>query len=133
MISFCYFLNDISLTLQAESYNGLVRLLRPGCRTIVLIVDKTTKDNLVPKFFRMAWPYRRNKTLTFAYMFIEKGLPWFHNILKQTSEKEEKHEINPKNVKGTILALNGHRKYFCMFHAKHPEGKRSKLIERNAG
>ncbi len=59
--------------LRAETYNGMVRLLKPGCRTIVLIVDRESKDKLVPKFYKMAWPYRRNKTLMFGFLFIEKG------------------------------------------------------------
>ena len=25
---------------------------------------------------------------------------------------------------GTVLSLNGHRRYFCMYHAKHPEAAR---------
>ena len=27
-------------------------------------------------------------------------------------------------VLGTVLSLNGHRRYFCMYHAKHPEASR---------
>ena len=26
--------------LRAETYNGMIRLLKPGCRTVVLIVDR---------------------------------------------------------------------------------------------
>ena len=59
--------------LRAETYNGMVRLLKPGCRTIVLIVDRESKEKLVPKFYKLAWPYRRNKTLMFGFLFIEKG------------------------------------------------------------
>ena len=59
--------------LRAETYNGMVRLLKPGCRTIVLIVDKESKEKLVPKFYKLAWPYRRNKTLMFGFLYIEKG------------------------------------------------------------
>lgn len=44
--------------LRAETYNGMVRLLKPGCRTIVLIVDRESKEKLVPKFYKLAWPYR---------------------------------------------------------------------------
>ena len=33
-------------------------------------------------------------------------------------------KINPKNCIGTVLSLNGHRRYFCMYHAKHPEATR---------
>jgi DnaJ family protein C protein 16 len=33
--------------------------------------------------------------------------------------------INPKNCIGTVIALNGFRKYFCVYHAKHPESNPS--------
>ena len=59
--------------LRAETYNGMIRLLKPGCRTIVLIVDRESKEKLVPKFYKLAWPYRRNKTLMFGFLYIEKG------------------------------------------------------------
>ena len=117
---------------KAETYNGLVKLLRPGCRTLLLICDIETKSVLASKFFKMMWPYRRNKTLNFAYMMIDKGMPWFKNLLEQTTEEGER-AINPKNCVGTVLALNGHRRYFCMYHARHPEGSRQRLVQRNAG
>ena len=63
--------------LRAETYNGMVRLLKPGCRTIVLIVDKESKEKLVPKFYKLAWPYRRNKTLMFGFLYIEKGMIFY--------------------------------------------------------
>ena len=69
-------------------------------------------------------------------MFVEKGLPWFMNLLEQTTEditSDNSKQVNAKNCVGTVLALNGHRKYFSMYHARHPEGSRQKLVERNAG
>ena len=119
--------------LRAETYNGMVRLIKPGCRTVVLIVDRESKDKLVPKFYKVAWPYRRNKTLMFGFVYIEKGLPWFKKMLNLTLPEPRDININPKNCIGTVLSLNGHRRYFCMFHAKHPEGPRKKLYTANNG
>ena len=76
--------------LRAETYNGMVRLLKPGCRTIVLIVDRESKEKLVPKFYKLAWPYRRNKTLMFGFLYIEKG-------------------TTPQIIKTYRLKLNGRR------------------------
>ena len=45
--------------LRGETYNGMVRLLKPGCRTVVLLVDKSSKIALIPKFHKAVWPYRR--------------------------------------------------------------------------
>lgn len=45
--------------LRAETYNGMVRLLKPGCRTIVLLLDEQSKATLIPKFHKAVWPYRK--------------------------------------------------------------------------
>ena len=96
--------------LRAETYNGMIRLLKPGCRTLVLIVDRESKEKLVAKFYKHAWPFRRNKTLMFGFMYIEKGLSWYKKILNLTLPEPRDIKINPKNCIGTVLSLNGHRR-----------------------
>ncbi|XP_043269682.1 dnaJ homolog subfamily C member 16 [Venturia canescens] len=119
--------------LRAEKYNGLVRLLKPGCRTIILLVDYQSRLKLLPAFHRAVWPYRKNKTLMFAHMSLDRGLDWYKKVLSLSLPGQKELNINAKNCVGTVLALNGHRKYFCMYHAKHPEctkGKGTKRMER---
>ncbi|XP_011637350.1 dnaJ homolog subfamily C member 16 [Pogonomyrmex barbatus] len=119
--------------LRAEKYNGLVRLLKPGCRTIILLVDAQSRLKLLPAFHKAVWPYRKNKTLMFAHMSLERGLDWYKKLLSLTLPEQKELNINAKNCVGTVLSLNGHRKYFCMYHAKHPEcikGKGSKRMEK---
>ncbi|XP_012528124.1 dnaJ homolog subfamily C member 16 [Monomorium pharaonis] len=118
--------------LRAEKYNGLVRLLKPGCRTIILLIDAQSRLKLLPAFHRAVWPYRKNKTLMFAHMSLERGLDWYKKLLFLTLMEQKDLNINAKNCVGTVLSLNGHRKYFCMYHAKHPEckGKGSKRIKK---
>uniref|UniRef100_A0A182J0H4 DnaJ homolog subfamily C member 16 n=1 Tax=Anopheles atroparvus TaxID=41427 RepID=A0A182J0H4_ANOAO len=110
--------------LRAEKYNGLVRLLKPGCRTIVLLTDMQSRPKLIPAFHKAVWPYRKNKTLMFAHMLIEKGIGWYAELLRLSLSESREMKINPRNCIGTVIALNGHRKYFCMYHAKHPESNR---------
>lgn len=110
--------------LRAEKYNGLVRLLKPGCRTIILITDLQTRPKLIPGFHKAVWPYRKSKTLMFGHMLIEKGLSWYSELLRLSLSESRDLRINPRNCVGTVIALNGHRKYFCMYHAKHPETNR---------
>lgn len=57
----------------------------------------------------------------FAHMLIEKGHSWYADLLRLSLSESRDLQINPRNCIGTVLALNGHRKYFCMYHAKHPE------------
>ncbi|XP_015605119.1 dnaJ homolog subfamily C member 16 isoform X2 [Cephus cinctus] len=119
--------------LRAEKYNGLVRLLKPGCRTIILLVDVQSRLKLLPAFHRAVWPYRKNKTLMFGHMSLERGLDWYKKLLSLSLPEQRELNINAKNCVGTVLSLNGHRKYFCMYHAKHPEcskGKGFKRMER---
>ncbi|XP_013775072.1 dnaJ homolog subfamily C member 16-like isoform X2 [Limulus polyphemus] len=110
--------------LRGETYNGLVRLLKPGFRTIVLLVDKESKSKLLPKFYKIVYPYRKNKSLMFAFLMVEKNLDWYRRILLQTLGESRELNINPKNCIGTVLSLNGHRKYFCVYHAKHAEPRK---------
>ncbi|XP_050304827.1 dnaJ homolog subfamily C member 16 [Anthonomus grandis grandis] len=118
--------------LRSEKYNGLVRLLKPGCRTILLILDMQSRQQLIPPFHKAVWPYRKNKTLHFSFMYIERGLNWYKELLQMSLFEERELNINPRNCVGTVLALNGHRKYFCVFHAKHTEKKKklTKSVEK---
>jgi DnaJ family protein C protein 16 len=45
--------------LRAETFFGMIRLLKPGCRSIVVLVDEETKDLLLPEFCRHIWPWRK--------------------------------------------------------------------------
>lgn len=66
----------------------------------------------------------------FGHMSLEKGLGWYKKLLSLTLPEQKELNINARNCVGTVLSLNGHRKYFCMYHAKHPEnikGKSSKV------
>lgn len=45
--------------LRAETYNGLVRLIKPGCRTIILLIDNSTAVLLAQQFYQVMWPYRK--------------------------------------------------------------------------
>lgn len=109
--------------LRGETYNGLIRLLKPGCRTVVVLCDPKTKPKLMPKFHKACWPYRKNKTLMFAFLNIERAsaMEWYKRILVLGLPEPRDLNINPKNTIGTVIALNGHRKYYCLYHAKHPE------------
>lgn len=45
--------------LRVETYNGLVRLIKPGCRTIILLIDNSTAVLLARQFYNIVWPYRK--------------------------------------------------------------------------
>lgn len=124
--------------LRAETYFGMIRLLKPGCRSIVVLVDEQSKDILLPQFAKHIWPFRNNKTFSFGYLMVEKNLSWFRKLLEHTlpAESGQAHEdgssmyerlknINPRKTLGTVLVLCGWKLYFNMYHPMHtPPGKK---------
>lgn len=64
----------------------------------------------------------------FAHMLIEKGTNWYAELLRLSLSESTDLNINPRNCVGTVISLNGHRKYFCMYHAKHPETNRGAKV-----
>jgi DnaJ homolog subfamily C member 16 len=51
---------------------------------------------------------------------VERNIEWFRRVL-QLSLGGGELRVNARNCVGTVLALNPHRKHFCIYHAKHPE------------
>ncbi|OZC10010.1 DnaJ domain protein [Onchocerca flexuosa] len=125
--------------LRAETYFGLIRLLKPGCRSIVVLVDEQSKNILLPQFAKHVWPFRNNKTFSFGYLMVEKNLSWFRKLLEhtlpvengQTGESslyERLKNINPRKTLGTVLVLCGWKLYFNMYHPMHTSpGKKNFL------
>uniref|UniRef100_A0A2S2QAW4 DnaJ subfamily C member 16 n=1 Tax=Sipha flava TaxID=143950 RepID=A0A2S2QAW4_9HEMI len=113
--------------LRAETYNGLVRLIKPGCRTIILLIDNSTAVLLARQFYHVVWPYRKNKSLMFGYLNLDRGpsRDWYCKLLSLSlADTNKSIHINTRNCVGTVLSLCSLKKYFCMYHAKHPESSR---------
>jgi len=105
------------IQLRRETYYGLVRLLKPGCRSIVLLCDTQSRNKLLTKYYQCVYPYRKNKTLQFAFLLIEKNIEWYRDLLKLALGEKRDLQINPLNCVGTVIALNGFKKYFSVYHA----------------
>lgn len=103
--------------LRRETYISLVRLLRPGCRTVILLCNSQTKIKLLSKFYECVYAYRKNKTLQFSFLLIEKNLHWYQELLRMALNEKRELPINPINCLGTVLVLNGFKKYFSVYHA----------------
>ncbi|KRY75585.1 DnaJ -like protein subfamily C member 16 [Trichinella pseudospiralis] len=112
-------INRLLNELRAETYFGMVRLLKPGFRTLVVLCDQESKSILLKQFGEMIWPWRQNKTLMFGYVMVEKNLNWFRRLLELTVADCNLENINARNVIGTVLALNGFRQYYSVYHPKY--------------
>ena len=58
-------------------------------------------------------PRGRNKSLMFSFVMLERGLEWYRRLLIPSLPNNQQLNINPKNCIGTVLSINGYRKYFC--------------------
>uniref|UniRef100_A0A915KJ04 Uncharacterized protein n=1 Tax=Romanomermis culicivorax TaxID=13658 RepID=A0A915KJ04_ROMCU len=113
--------------MRAGTYFGMVRLLKPGFRSLVVLCDENSKNSLVNQFAKAIWPWRKNHSLLFGFVMVDKNLHWYRQLLRSAvlCQEDEQHStfgleiINPKNVVGTVLALNGFRQYFCIYHPKY--------------
>lgn len=45
--------------LKPQTFNGLIRCLKPGCRSIIILVDNATKEELIWRFGDIVYPYRK--------------------------------------------------------------------------
>ena len=54
-------MNPLMHELRAETQFGLIRLLKPGCRSIIILVDAESKETLLQQFARHVYCLRKYK------------------------------------------------------------------------
>jgi len=60
----------------------------------------------------------RSDAFVFSFVMLEQYLPWFRELLESTVDfRRSLTSINQKNCVGTVLAVNGPRHYFSIYHA----------------
>jgi len=60
----------------------------------------------------------RSDAFVFSFVMLEQYLPWFRQLLESTIDfRRSLTSINQKNCVGTVLAVNGPRQYFSVYHA----------------
>ncbi|KAF1391426.1 hypothetical protein PFLUV_G00041990 [Perca fluviatilis] len=99
--------------------SNLVKL-RPGHINVVLVLTNTSKNALLRKFAKEVFSFSGTQTLHFSFLNADKHRHWMPSLLRSTSDsmQSEGHsdvdEESP-DYAGHVLALNGHKKYFCLF------------------
>jgi hypothetical protein len=88
--------------LRAETQFGLIRLLKPGCRSIIVLVDAESKETLLQQFSRHVYFLRNNKTFSFGFLVIPKNLNWFRSLLELTLPNEQKGDSSSVTTDMTI-------------------------------
>lgn len=107
--------------LSNKSYNDLVKCAE-GCLTVTLLVDHKLQDRLLDIFTRAVRPYASSPTLRFSYLLLDKYLGWYRQVLDNSDgQRVQSSKFNMHNSIGTILAINGYRRYYYIFHSKCPQ------------
>ncbi|XP_048206244.1 dnaJ homolog subfamily C member 16 isoform X1 [Perognathus longimembris pacificus] len=106
-------LTDVTYT------SNLVRL-RPGHMNVVLILSGSTKNSLLQKFAFEVYSFTGSSCLHFSFLSLDKHREWLEYLLEFAQDaapipnQYDKHFME-RDYTGYVLALNGHKKYFCLF------------------
>uniref|UniRef100_A0A8C9WR38 DnaJ heat shock protein family (Hsp40) member C16 n=1 Tax=Scleropages formosus TaxID=113540 RepID=A0A8C9WR38_SCLFO len=106
-------LTDITYT------SNLVKL-RPGHINVVLVLTDSSKNILLSKFAKEVYSFTGSLTLHFSFLNVDKHSEWMDALLEfaqdvmriDNDEDDAGHKVD---YTGYVLALNGHKKYFCLF------------------
>ncbi|XP_068189506.1 dnaJ homolog subfamily C member 16-like isoform X2 [Antennarius striatus] len=107
-------LTDITYT------SNLVKL-RPGHMNIVLVLTDASKNILLSKFAKEVYSFTGSLTLHYSFLNIDKHSEWMNTLLGhvqdaiQTDANEGSGGNDKTDYTGYVLALNGHKKYLCLF------------------
>ncbi|KAM7401871.1 hypothetical protein PAMP_017148 [Pampus punctatissimus] len=100
-------LTDITYT------SNLVKL-RPGHINVVLVLTNASKNALLRKFAKEVFSFSGTQTLHFSFLNADKHRHWMLSLLRSTSGHSDEDEES-SDYTGHVLALNGYKKYFCLF------------------
>ncbi|XP_038864678.1 LOW QUALITY PROTEIN: dnaJ homolog subfamily C member 16 [Salvelinus namaycush] len=107
-------LTDITYT------SNLVKL-RPGHMNVVLVLTDASKNVLLSKFAKEVYSFTGSLTLHFSFLNVDKHSAWMETLLEfaqdamQIDTDEDDGARHKIDYTGYILALNGHKKYLCLF------------------
>ncbi|NXH11250.1 DJC16 protein, partial [Bucco capensis] len=111
------------------NYNSNLVRLRPGHMNVVLILSNSTKTILLQKFAQEVYTFTGSRSLHFSFLSLDKHREWLEYLLEFAQDaapipnQYDKHFLE-RDYTGYVLALNGHKKYFCLFkpHRAGDEG-----------
>ncbi|XP_013857241.1 dnaJ homolog subfamily C member 16 [Austrofundulus limnaeus] len=119
--------------------SNLVKL-RPGHMNIVLVLTDASKNILLSKFAKEVYSFTGSLTLHFSFLNLDKHSEWMTTLLEyaqdamQIDADEDDGGNRRVDYTGYVLALNGHKKYLCLFKPVYTgEDHDSKSSEDEAG
>lgn len=109
--------------------SNLVKL-RPGHMNIVLVITDASKNILLSKFAKEVYSFTGSQALHFSFLNTDKHMEWMNTLLGYAQDVmpvDEDHNHKSDHT-GYVLALNGHKKYLCLFRPVYT-GEDSKSSE----
>ncbi|TKS70847.1 DnaJ -like protein subfamily C member 16 [Collichthys lucidus] len=97
--------------------SNLVKL-RPGHINVVLVLTNASKTVLLRKYAKEVFSFSGTQTLHFSFLNADKHRHWMPSLLRSTPDAMQDHsdeDEDSSDYTGHVLALNGHKKYFCLF------------------
>ncbi|XP_030632882.1 dnaJ homolog subfamily C member 16 [Chanos chanos] len=102
--------------------SNLVKL-KPGHINVVLVLTDASRHVLLKKFAKEVFPFTRTHTLHYSFLNVDKHAQWMDSLLESVPEVKcsfdeddsEGASASKPDYTGHVLALNGHKKYFCLF------------------
>ncbi|XP_060924943.1 dnaJ homolog subfamily C member 16-like [Limanda limanda] len=99
--------------------SNLVKL-RPGHINVVLVLTNASNKALLGKFAKEVFSFSGTQTLHFSFLNADKHCYWMPSLLRSASDAAESkghsdEDEEPSDYAGYVLALNGYKKYFCLF------------------
>ncbi|XP_076086499.1 dnaJ homolog subfamily C member 16-like [Mytilus galloprovincialis] len=104
--------------LRPETYEELVTNSETGL-TVIALVDEDTKKFLLEEFGKLVYPLTRYSGLTFGFVNLDLYMGWYRHLLEESVDKKiDLTNMKVKNCIGTVLAINGHRNYYYIYHPR---------------
>uniref|UniRef100_A0A674P173 DnaJ homolog subfamily C member 16 n=1 Tax=Takifugu rubripes TaxID=31033 RepID=A0A674P173_TAKRU len=102
------------------TYTSNLVKLRPGHINIVLVLTNASKTALLRKFAKEVFSFSGTQTLHFSFLNADKHRHWMPSLLRLTSDTMQgsghsDEDESTLDYSGHVLALNGYKKYFCLF------------------
>uniref|UniRef100_A0AAX7SSA6 DnaJ homolog subfamily C member 16 n=1 Tax=Astatotilapia calliptera TaxID=8154 RepID=A0AAX7SSA6_ASTCA len=106
--------------LTGITYTSNLVKLRPGHINVLLVLTNASKSALLRKFAKEVFSFSGSETLHFSFLNADKHRHWMSSLLRldrdgAQSQSHSDDEEESSNYMGYVLALNGHKKYFCLF------------------
>ncbi|BHF68495.1 DnaJ molecular chaperone y domain [Sparganum proliferum] len=121
------------VSLTPSTYDDLVRHSPPGILTLILCTDSSPMGNRLADNFSQIVFKLADEALVAARLSVDRYPRWLGWILESATnipfrpqnEAEETYNrttltFNPANCRGTVLAVNGRRRYFSAYHPLLP-------------